>query len=186
MKLRINNTVITAMVGDLTKQNVDAIVNAANSALAGGGGVDGAVHSRGGPSIMAELGVIRRQTGGCPTGEAVITTAGLLPARYVIHTVGPIFRDRPSDPELLANCYHNSLKLADEKGLKTVAFCSISTGIYGYPIDKAALIAVNTVVGDLSRYQFSEIRFVLFSDRDYAIYKKVLASLNDVSVIEND
>lgn len=177
MKLRKNTTTIVAAVGDLTQQDTDAIVNAANRSLVGGGGVDGAVHSRGGPSIMKELDVIRKERGGCPTGEAVITSAGKLPARFVIHTVGPIYSGGAQDAALLANCYRNSLRLAYEHKLKTIAFCSISTGVYRYPIEQAAAIAINTVLAEAAQYDFTEIRFILFSDRDYQVYKKLLANL---------
>jgi len=174
MKLQQHNTVIIAEVGDITKQAVEGIVNAANSQLAGGGGVDGTIHNQGGPLIMRELDVIRRERGGCPTGEAVITTGGQLKARYVIHTVGPIYSGRDDDAELLAACYHSSLKLAQAYNLKSLAFPSISTGTYRYPIEQAAPIAIDTVLTSLSDYDFTEIRFVLFSRRDYEIYKTIL------------
>ena len=124
--------------GDITQADTEAIVNAANSRLAGGGGVDGAIHRAGGPEIMAEC----RKIGSCPTGEAVITTAGRLKAKKVIHTVGPIYRGRAEDPRLLANAYLNSLDLAAERGLRTVAFPSLSTGAYGYPLEAAAKVAL--------------------------------------------
>ncbi|MBF7083130.1 O-acetyl-ADP-ribose deacetylase [Desulfallas sp. Bu1-1] len=159
--------------GDITRQDTEAIVNAANSSLLGGGGVDGAIHRAGGPQILEECKQIRARQGGCPTGEAVITTGGNLPARYVIHTVGPVWRggDR-GEPELLRNAYLNSLKLAAEKGIKSIAFPSISTGAYRFPIDQAAGIAVGAVREFAASHDIpSEIRFVLFSDRDLQVYQ---------------
>ena len=145
---------VTVMVGDITRQNVDAIVNAANSSLLGGGGVDGAIHRAGGPAILDACRAIR-QTGypnGLPTGEAVITTGGKLPARYVIHTVGPIYgQNGTQDAELLAACYENSLELASSHGLGSIAFPAISTGVFGYPQDEAAQVASRAVAGFLAR-----------------------------------
>jgi O-acetyl-ADP-ribose deacetylase (regulator of RNase III) len=171
----IGKTKLVLVEGDITKQEVDAIVNAANSRLAGGGGVDGAIHRAGGPEIMAEC----RQIGGCPTGQAVITTAGRLPAKKVIHTVGPIYRGRPQDPELLASCYKNSLALAARHGLRTVAFPSISTGAYGYPLDEAARVALAAVKEAIEANQeaFDEVRFVLFGHDAYQAYARALAEL---------
>src|SRR5579864_2536649 len=138
-----NGKRLQLVVGDITRIAVDAIVNAANSALAGGGGVDGAIHRAGGPSIMRELDQIRAKAGGCPTGSAVVTAAGQLPARFVFHAVGPVYRDgKHGEPDLLASCYRTCLKLAEERGIATIAFPSISTGIYGYPIRDAAPIAL--------------------------------------------
>lgn len=159
--------------GDITAVATDAIVNAANSSLLGGGGVDGAIHRAGGPSILEEC----RRIGGCPTGEARITGAGRLPATYVIHAVGPRYRDgKHGEPELLASAYRSSLELADQHQVQTLAFPSISTGIYGYPIGDAATIALNTVVEFLARGPASvrEVTFVLFSDADLAIYEAAL------------
>src|SRR5258708_37680535 len=139
---------VRVVVGDITKQDVDAIVNAANACLLGGGGVDGAIHRAGGPEILAECREIRRTRfpEGLPTGEAVITTGGKLTALYVIHTVGPIYgEEHGKEAELLANCYHNSLTLAVEKNLTSVAFPAISTGVYGYPPEKAAAVASQTL-----------------------------------------
>src|SRR5512145_1444497 len=131
MQTKVNQTLIELVLGDITRESTDAIVNAANSRLAGGAGVDGAIHRAGGPAIMAEC----RKIGGCPTGEAVITTGGNLAAHYVIHTVGPVYRNGASgEARLLQNAYLNSLKLAEKHGVKTIAFPSISTGVYGYPI----------------------------------------------------
>jgi len=156
--------------GDITRENVDAIVNAANSRLAGGGGVDGAIHRAAGSILAEECRRIREARGGCPTGQAVITGAGNLPARYVIHTVGPVWRDGTrGEPELLAACYRNSLLLAEEYGVKSVAFPAISCGIYGYPIEEAVKTAFDAVESHPSR-NVEEVRFVLFSDHDYAVY----------------
>lgn len=156
--------------GDITNEAVDAIVNAANSTLLGGGGVDGAIHRRGGPSILEECREIRRTRypDGLPTGEAVITTAGDLPARYVIHTVGPVYgMNSGRDAELLANAYRNSIELAVAKDLKSIAFPSISTGAYGYPKDEAAPI-VSRAVGEMLRMysHIDEVRLVFFSEAD--------------------
>jgi O-acetyl-ADP-ribose deacetylase (regulator of RNase III) len=142
---------IKIIKGDITKTKADVIVNAANSSLLGGGGVDGAIHHAGGPGILEDCMKIRAKQGGCKTGEAVITGAGNLPARYVIHTVGPVWNGgQKGEPEKLANCYLNSLRLAVENNCKTVAFPNISTGIYGYPKDEAAKIAYQTVVNFLA------------------------------------
>jgi O-acetyl-ADP-ribose deacetylase (regulator of RNase III) len=171
---------VTLVKGDITKQQVDAIVNAANTGLVGGGGVDGAIHRAGGPAIMAECDRIRAQHGGCPTGTAVITTAGKLPAKHVIHTAGPRWRGGSSgEPELLASCYRSCLELAEAQGLRTVAFPSISTGIYGYPVEEAAEIALRTVLMVLDGFgdDFDEVRFVLFSDADLAVYRAAFESL---------
>src|SRR4030095_8564382 len=138
--------------GDITKQKVDAIVNAANSSLMGGGGVDGAIHHAGGPAILKECKKIVAKQGGCPTGEAVITTGGSLPARFVIHTVGPVWNGgKNNEQEKLSNCYKNSLRLALENKLETIAFPNISTGIYGYPKKEAAQIAIQTVTAVLEK-----------------------------------
>ena len=157
-------------VGDITREEVDAIVNAANSSLLGGGGVDGAIHRAGGPEILAACRRIRDTThpGGLPTGEAVITTGGRLPARFVIHTVGPIYGNHGGEePRLLARCYENSLALAAAHGLETLAFPAISTGVYGYPKAEAARIAVNTLKSALSRHpSIREVRLVFFSEAD--------------------
>jgi len=162
---------IEIIQGDITKINVDAIVNAANSSLLGGGGVDGAIHYAGGSAILEDCMKIRAKQGGCKTGEAVITGAGKLPAKYVIHTVGPVWNDgRNGEPEKLANCYLNSLRLAVENNCKTVAFPNISTGIYGYPKDKAAKIAYQTVFGFLSgNEQIEKVIFVCFDEDNYEL-----------------
>lgn len=160
--------------GDITGESVDAIVNAANSTLLGGGGVDGAIHRAGGPAILDECRVI----GGCATGDAVITTAGRLPARHVIHTVGPVYRGKPGDAELLASAYRRSLEVASQTGVRSIAFPSISTGAYGYPVEQAARIALGTVLDYLAEHDDIElVRFVLFSDSDLATYREALADL---------
>jgi len=161
--------------GDITKEKVDAIANAANSGLRGGGGVDGAIHRAGGPSIMEEC----RKIGHCPTGKAVVTGAGKLPAKYVIHTVGPIWSGgKENEDELLASCYRESLKIASEKAAKTVAFPSISTGVYGFPIDRAARIALKTILEGLEKHpDIQEVRMVLFSEGDLATYRRALEEI---------
>ncbi len=163
--------------GDITKLKVDAIVNAANSSLMGGGGVDGAIHRAGGPAILEECRKIVARQGGCKTGEAVITTGGNLPAKHVIHTVGPVWNDGKYDEEnKLANCYKNSLTLASDNQCRTVAFPGISTGIYRFPKDAAAKIAVDTVEAFLIQTNIIEkVIFVCFDDENYGIYLKLLS-----------
>jgi len=165
---------VVALIGDITQQNVAAIVNAANSTLLGGGGVDGAIHRTGGPSILKECQEIRRTTHprGLPTGEAVITTGGNLIAKFVIHTVGPIYgRDPASQAELLANCYRNPLKLAVENRLSTIAFPSISTGAFGYPSQEAAVISSKAVKESLMENDaISQVRLVFFQPRDLRVF----------------
>lgn len=163
--------------GDITKMEVDAIVNAANSSLLGGGGVDGAIHRAGGPEILNECKKIRAKQGGCDTGEAVMTTAGNLPSKKVIHTVGPIWSEgfEEDNDRLLANCYHNSLALAVSSGLKTIAFPNISTGVYGYPKERAARIAITAVQSYLEEYDNLEaVWFVCFDEGNYKLYKDLL------------
>jgi len=164
----------TVIVGDITKQDVEAIVNAANSSLLGGGGVDGAIHRAGGPAILEECREIRRTRfpQGLPTGEAVVTTGGNLQALYVIHTVGPIYGEhRGEEAELLANCYHNSLTLAVEKNVTSVAFPSIATGVYVYPRAEAADISSRTIENFLSTdRQLKEVRLVFFQAQDAEIF----------------
>jgi len=163
--------------GDITKVPVDAIVNAANSALAGGGGVDGAIHRAGGPSIMRELDEIRRAKGGCPTGSAVVTSAGNLPAKYVFHAVGPVYRGGAGgEPELLAQCYRTCLELADEHEVATISFPAISTGAYGYPQDAAAAIAAREVKAHLDRDDtpIQTVIFVLFGRSAYDGYIRAI------------
>lgn len=160
--------------GDITEQAVDAIVNAANSSLLGGGGVDGAIHRKGGPQILEECGRIRadRFPGGLPTGMAVATTAGLLPAKWVIHTVGPVY-SRSEDRSLqLASCHSEALRIADELGAKTVAFPAISTGIYGYPLDLAAPVAISAV--SHSGTDVELVRFVLFDETAHSAFERAL------------
>ena len=173
---KISNAKVAIVIGDITDQDVDAIVNAANPSLMGGGGVDGAIHRKGGPRIAEECRRIRekRWPGGLPTGEAVITSGGNLNARHVIHTVGPIWRGGDSgEPDLLARAYQNSLRLAASRGLRTVAFPSISTGAYGYPVEEAAPIAVRAVKEFLGGNDtLSEVAFVLFTDSDLEKYAK--------------
>ncbi|MEU2031846.1 O-acetyl-ADP-ribose deacetylase [Nocardia amamiensis] len=156
--------------GDITEQEVDAVVNAANSSLLGGGGVDGAIHRRGGPEIVAECRRLRaaRYHEGLPTGAAVATTAGRLPARWVIHTVGPVWSAAEDRSALLASCYRESLRVADELGARTVAFPAISTGIYGWPMDDGARIAIETVRA--TETEVAEVRFVLFGEPAYAAF----------------
>ncbi|MEU6506135.1 O-acetyl-ADP-ribose deacetylase [Streptomyces sp. NPDC046942] len=163
-------TTITLVQGDITRQSADAIVNAANSSLLGGGGVDGAIHRSGGPAILAECRALRasRYGKGLPTGQAVATTAGDLDARWVIHTVGPVYQASGSDPALLASCYRESLRVADELGARTVAFPAISTGVYRWPMDDAARIAVETVRSTPTAVE--EVRFVLFDERAYEAF----------------
>jgi O-acetyl-ADP-ribose deacetylase (regulator of RNase III) len=158
---------ITFVRGDITEQDVDAIVNAANNSLLGGGGVDGAIHRRGGPEILAECQKLRQEKypDGLPTGQAVATTAGRLKAGWVIHTVGPTYAESKDKSPLLADCFRNSLAVADELGARTVAFPAISTGVYRWPVDDAARIAVEVVRASDTRV--AEVRFVLFDQRAY-------------------
>ncbi len=161
--------------GDITGVAVDAIVNAANAQLAGGGGVDGAIHRAGGPDIMRELDEIRSRTGGCETGSAVVTSAGRLPARFVFHAVGPRYRDgQHGQPEQLASCYTTCLTLAAEHDVKTISFPSISTGIYGYPLEEAAEIAVKTLANWLRNHTepVRIVKLVQFSDHDHDVYRR--------------
>jgi O-acetyl-ADP-ribose deacetylase (regulator of RNase III) len=158
--------------GDITRESVDAIVNAANSSLLGGGGVDGAIHRRGGPAILEECRRLRRERfpQGLPTGHAVATTGGALPARWVIHTVGPVYA-RSSQPEReLAMCHTSSLGVADEIGARSVAFPAISTGVYGYPLDEAAGVAIGAVLAASTRVEI--VRFVLFDERAHAAFMR--------------
>jgi len=175
MEVKIGQSSLELVEGDITQQDTDAIVNAANTALRPGGGVDGAIHRAGGPAIEAEA----RQLGGCPTGEARITTGGNLKARYVIHTVGPVYKDGlHREPELLASCYRESLKLAAAQGLKTVAFPSVSTGVYGYPLKAAAKVALTTIKDYLARHpEIERVRMVLFGQPTYETYAGVLKEL---------
>ncbi|MGC9970722.1 MAG: O-acetyl-ADP-ribose deacetylase [Bryobacteraceae bacterium] len=165
------------VVGDITRIPADAIVNAANSSLAGGGGVDGAIHRAGGPSLMRELDRIRAQTGGCPTGSAVATTAGNLPARFVFHAVGPVYHGgRHKEAELLASCHRTCLEMAEERDLRVVSFPAISTGIYGYPVEEAAPIALAAARAHLEREdnRVQEIIFVLYDRATYDAFARAL------------
>ncbi|MGW3662156.1 O-acetyl-ADP-ribose deacetylase [Streptomyces sp. NPDC005141] len=163
-------TTITLVQGDITRQSADAIVNAANSSLLGGGGVDGAIHRRGGPAILADCRKLRagHYGKGLPTGRAIATTAGELHARWVIHTVGPRYAREEDRSELLASCYRESLRVADELGARTLAFPAVSAGIYGWPMDDAARIAVETVRA--AKTDVEEVRFVLFDEQAYEAF----------------
>lgn len=169
---------ITALKGDITKVKADAIVNAANSSLMGGGGVDGAIHRAGGPAILEACKAIVARQGSCPTGEAVITTAGRLPSQYVIHTVGPVWRGgHQGERKQLANCYTNSLLLAVEHGCKSIAFPNISTGVYGFPKEAAAQIAVQTVRDFLGQHSsIEQVLLVCFDEENYFFVQKYLSA----------
>ncbi len=174
MKTRINRSDFTLIQGDITEQETEAIVNAANNTLLGGGGVDGAIHRVGGPAILEQCKEIRTKQKGCPTGEAVITTGGNLKAKYVIHTVGPVWAGgKRREGVLLHNAYENSLSLARDNGIGSLSFPSISTGAYRFPIEAAAEIALSAVRDFLEGYTFKEVRFVLFSKEDLRIYEDV-------------
>jgi O-acetyl-ADP-ribose deacetylase (regulator of RNase III) len=165
---------ITLVMGDITLEDVDAIVNAANPSLMGGGGVDGAIHRRGGPEILAACKEIRRTRypDGLPTGEAVATPAGKLRAKWVIHTVGPRYHEHEDPAPLLARCHTEALRVADELGARTVAFPAISTGVYGYPVEEAAPVAIAAVLGADTKVE--EVRFVLFDVRSYEAFERAL------------
>ena len=165
---------ITLVRGDITEQDVDAVVNAANSSLMGGGGVDGAIHRRGGPAILEECKRIRaeRYPDGLPTGRAVATAAGDLPARWVIHTVGPVYAKSKDRSGLLASCHTESLSVADELGARSVAFPAISTGVYGYPVEEAAPVAIRAVQD--ADTQVAEVRFVLFDEPSFQAFERAL------------
>jgi O-acetyl-ADP-ribose deacetylase (regulator of RNase III) len=173
---RFGKSIVELMHGDITVISADAIVNAANSRLVGGGGVDGAIHRAGGPSIMAQC----RRIGACPTGGAVITTAGALNAKHVIHAVAPIYSGQPRDAELLASAYSTSLRLAEAHALTSIAFPSLGTGAYGYPVEEASLIALEATASYLRPGSCIERAiFVLFSPRYLEIYEATLATLDD-------
>jgi O-acetyl-ADP-ribose deacetylase (regulator of RNase III) len=176
MEAKIHKATLELLQGDITDQDTDAIVNAANRSLLGGGGVDGAIHRAAGPQLLAEC----RTLGGCQTGDAKITKGYHLKAKHVIHTVGPIYHSEGKKaPELLARCYQRSLELASENKLKSVAFPSISTGAYGYPLEEAAPIALRTVMDYLKRHpEIQLVRFVLFGKEAYQAYEKALKELS--------
>jgi len=175
MEAKINNSTLALAEGDITNESTDAIVNAANTRLAGGAGVDGAIHRAGGPSIMEEC----RKIGGCPTGQAVITTGGHLSAKYVIHTVGPVYQGgNKGEAALLKSAHLESLKLASAKKLKSISFPAISTGVYGYPVHEAAQIALKTAINYLKEHSDIElVRFVLFGRKTYDIFAEELKRL---------
>lgn len=165
---------INLINGDITKISVDAIVNAANNSLMGGGGVDGAIHRAGGKIIHEECMKIVNKQGGCPTGEAVFTSAGNLPAKYVIHTVGPIWNGgKKNEDMLLKNCYINSLKIADELMVSSISFPNISTGVYGFPKERAAKIAINAVKNYKSKF-IQIVNFVCYDEENFQLYKNIL------------
>jgi O-acetyl-ADP-ribose deacetylase (regulator of RNase III) len=170
---------IKVVKGDITKIEVDAIVNAANSSLLGGGGVDGAIHKAGGPAIMEACKKIVAEQGNCPTGEAVITTAGNLPAKFVIHTVGPVWNSgNQEEKELLANCYKNALQLAIDNSCQSIAFPNISTGVYRFPKEEAAAIAVSTVYNFLTvNDQIEKVVLVCFDDENFKLTQTVLDTI---------
>ncbi len=173
---QVNQTTLELVRGNIVEQRVDAIVNAANSSLLGGGGVDGAIHRAAGPELLAEC----RTLGGCATGEARLTKGYRLPARYVIHTVGPVYRGAPRDAELLANAHRNSLILAVEHNLRTIAFPAISTGIYGYPLNEAAPVALGTTIEFLQQDTSLElVRFVLWDQTAFDAFRRRLEQLKN-------
>jgi len=175
MQVSVGESTLELVQGDITQQDTEAIVNAANSSLLGGGGVDGAIHRAGGPQILEEC----RKIGGCPRGEARITSGGRLKAKYVIHTVGPVYRGgRRGEAGILASAYRSSLELASQRGIRSVAFPSISTGAYGYPIGLAAPIALRTAMDYLQSHpEIEVVRFVLFGSSAYEAYEKALKGL---------
>ncbi len=178
MEREIGETRLRLVQGDITRQEVDAIVNAANSSLMGGGGVDGAIHRAGGPAILAACKEIVARQGRLPAGQAVVTPGGNLSARWVVHTVGPVYRDgNHGECETLASCYRASLAVAAGAGARSICFPSISTGAYRYPIEEAAEVALATVVEALPGHDFTEVRFCLFSPRDLAVYEAALEAI---------
>jgi O-acetyl-ADP-ribose deacetylase (regulator of RNase III) len=177
MQIYIGNVILELVRGDITQQSTDGIVNAANSSLQGGGGVDGAIHRAGGPSILEECRRIRAERGPLPPGEAVITTGGRLQARYVIHTVGPIWRGgQEGEPSVLHRCYQSCLRLARDHKLRSLSFPSVSTGAYRYPLEEAAALAVATVGAEVARDagDLTLLRFVLFDERTFEAYSREL------------
>ncbi len=175
MKTMVHQSILEIAQGDITQQETEAIGNAANSALAGGGGVDGAIHRAGGPSLMSEL---KAKYQGCPTGSAVITGGGNLKANYVIHAVGPRYSGSPKDVEFLSSAYRKSLELCTQNKISSIAFPSISTGIYGYPVEEASRIALQTVMDYLKDHpEVKLVRFVLFDSNTYRVYEGALKEL---------
>jgi O-acetyl-ADP-ribose deacetylase (regulator of RNase III) len=175
VNVTISRSTLEIVQGDITLQDTEAIGNAANSALAGGGGVDGAIHRAGGPTLMSEL---KAKYKGCPTGSAVITSGGNLKAKYVIHAVGPRYSGSPKDAELLAGAYRTSLELCSQHNISSIAFPSISTGIYGYPVEEASLLALKTVENYLEKHQeIKLVRFVLFDSKTYQTFEAALKEL---------
>ncbi len=170
----INGVTLALIQGNIVEMAVDAIVNAANSGLRGGGGVDGAIHRAGGPGIMEEC----RKIGGCPTGKAVVTSGGRLPAKYVFHAVGPIYSASPEDERLLASAYQSCLELAEEHQVKSIAFPSLSTGIYGYPLELAAPIALQTIIEHIKKPTcLQQVLVVLFGEHAYKVHEQSLSRL---------
>jgi len=177
-EMKVGKTTLRLVQEDITVQEVDAVVNAANSSLMGGGGVDGAIHRAGGPAILEECKQIVARRGRLPAGQAVATTAGRMPARFVVHTVGPVWRGgSANEDQTLASAYRTSLRVAAEKGCRTVAFPSISTGAYGFPIERAARIALSTILEEVPKHDFDEVRMVLFGARDFQVYSQALSRL---------
>lgn len=184
VEVTVNQAKLVIIQGDITKQDTSAIVNAANSSLMGGGGVDGAIHGAGGPTILEECRQIVARQGHLPTGKAVMTAGGNLRARYVIHTVGPIWRGGDKgEPELLASAYQESLKLAMGNQLSSISFPSISTGAYGYPVDKASRVAIGVVIASLrhSVTSVKEVVFVLFDSQTFRAYSSVLKEIIELT-----
>ncbi len=176
MKATVHQSILEIVQGDITQQDTEAIGNAANSRLAGGGGVDGAIHRAGGPSIMAEL---KAKYQGCPTGSAVITGGGNLKAKYVLHAVGPIYSGSAEDARLLSSAYRTCLELCTQHHIASISFPSISTGVYGYPVDEASRIALKTVMDYLKDHpEIKLVRFVLFDSKTYETYKEALKELS--------
>ena len=175
VKVTVYQSTLEIVQGDITQQDTEAIGNAANSALAGGGGVDGAIHRAGGPSVMSEL---KAKYKGCPTGSAVITSGGNLKAKYVIHAVGPRYSGSAKDPEFLSGAFRKSLELCTQNMISSIAFPSISTGIYGYPVEEASRIALKTVMDYLKNHrEIKLVRFVLFDSNTYQVYEETLKEL---------
>jgi len=176
MRVNVEKSILEIIQGDITQQDIEAIGNAANSALAGGGGVDGAIHRAGGPTLMSEL---KAKYKGCLTGSAVVTSGGNLKAKYVIHAVGPRYSGSPKDPELLSSAYQKSLELCTQNKISSIAFPSISTGIYGYPVEEASRIALKTIMNYLKNHpEIKLIRFVLFDPNTFGVYEQALKELS--------